>query len=361
MRLFACSACGQSLFFENVQCTRCARRLAYLPDLAALSPVEPAAGSTGALDGEFTPLVKEAKGQPYRLCRNYVDHEACNWAVPATEDSPFCRACRLNEIIPNLGTAHALEAWQRTERAKRRLLYTLFGLGLRVEPKSVDPQGLAFRFLEDTGGAKVMTGHQDGVITLNLAEADAPFREEIRERMGEAYRTLLGHFRHEVGHYYWDRLVRGSPHIERFRELFGDERTRYDEALKHHYDSGPPADWQLQYVSAYASMHPWEDWAESWAHYLHMVETLGTARSYGLALQPDPVGRPSASKTLKLSTRRLDFEDFDDLLGGWVPLTVAMNSLNRSMGLPDLYPFVLSDPATRKLRFVHDVVEKAAE
>jgi hypothetical protein len=361
MRLFACSACGQSLFFENVQCTRCTRRLAYLPDLSTLSPVEAVESSAGGLEGEFTALAPEAKGKRLRLCRNYVDHAACNWAVPAEDDAPFCRACRLNQVIPNLGSPHALEAWQRVERAKRRLLYTLFGLGLKVDPKSTDPDnGLAFQFLEDTSGAKVMTGHKDGIITLNLAEADTPFREEVRERMGEAYRTLLGHFRHEIGHYYWDRLVRGTAHIEGFRALFGDERTSYEAALKHHYDAGSPADWQLNYVSAYASMHPWEDWAESWAHYLHMVETLGTARSYGLALQPDPIGRPSASKALKLSTRRLDFEDFDDLLAGWVPLTVAMNSLNRSMGLPDLYPFVLSDRATRKLRFVHDVVEKAA-
>jgi hypothetical protein len=354
MKVFACSACGQSLFFENVQCTRCGKRLAYLPELAVLSPIEP----EGEIFAALSPL---AKGAKVRLCRNYADHAACNWAVPVADDAPFCLACRLDEIIPNLGSAHAREAWQRVERAKRRLIYTLLELGLPVESRRERPEGgLAFAIKEDVPGEKVMTGHEQGLITLNIAEADNPFREQLREQMGEAYRTLLGHFRHEIGHYYWDRLVQGTPEIEGFRAEFGDERASYDEAIKRHYEAGPPADWQLQFVSAYASMHPWEDWAESWAHYLHMVDTLGTARSYGLALQPEPAGRPSAGKGLKLSARKLDFDDFDDLMAGWPPLTVAMNSLNRSMGLPDLYPFVLSERAQRKLRFVHDVVERAS-
>jgi hypothetical protein len=372
MKLFACSACGQSLFFENIQCTRCGRRLAYLPDRAILSPVERegaperTAGEAKTqppdpLEGTFRALAPLAQGARVRLCRNYVEHGACNWAVPIEDDSPFCLACRLDEIIPNLSDAHAKEAWQRVERAKRRLVYTLLELGLPVESRRQRAEGgLAFAFKADVPGEKVMTGHDQGLITLNVAEADSPFREQIREQMGEAYRTLLGHFRHEIGHYYWDRLVRDTPEIDAFRKEFGDERASYEEALKRHYEAGPPADWPLHFVSAYASMHPWEDWAESWAHYLHMVDTLGTARSYGLALQPEPVGRPSAGKGLNLRARKLDFDDFDDLMAGWPPLTVAMNSLNRSMGLPDLYPFVLSERAQRKLRLVHDVVERAS-
>jgi hypothetical protein len=357
MKVFACSACGQSLFFENVQCTRCGRRLAYLPELAVLSPIE---GPDG-LEGTFEALAPLAKGAKVRLCRNYVDQAACNWAVPAADDTPFCLACRLDEIIPNLGSPHAREAWQRVERAKRRLVYTLLELGVPVESRVERPQGgLAFAIKEDLPGDKVMTGHDQGLITLNIAEADNPFREQLREQMGEAYRTLLGHFRHEIGHYYWDRLVRDTAELDACREVFGDERARYDEALERHYHGGAPADWQQHFVSAYASTHPWEDWAESWAHYLHMVDTLGTARSYGLALRPEPLGRPSAGIGLKLTARKLDFDDFDDLMSGWLPLTVAMNSLNRSMGLPDLYPFVLSERAQRKLRFVHDVIERAS-
>jgi len=196
-------------------------------------------------------------------------------------------------------------------------------------------------------------GHDDGLITINIAEADSPFREKTRKEMGETYRTLLGHFRHEIGHYYWDRLVANSPFHEPFRQLFGDERASYEKALEDHYHNGAPPDWPTRFVSSYASMHPWEDWAESWAHYLHMVDTLDTARSFGLVLRPDV---PSREK-LQVGARRLDFNDFDGLARAWVPVTVALNGLNRSMGLPDLYPFVLSEPAVEKLRFVHEVVE----
>jgi hypothetical protein len=398
MKVFSCSACGKAVFFDNVRCTNCGRGLAFLPDLGVMSAIEstegkdagkappsgkaagtaaagkerPATGTAAAgkeppastktpAGGDFVVTASAAKGARYRLCRNGTEFGACNWAVPIADDDPFCRACRLNEIIPNLSKPHSLEAWQRVERAKRRCIYTLFELGLKVESKAEKPDGgLAFSLKEDTAGEKVMTGHDNGLITLNLAEADNPFRERLREQMGEAYRTLLGHFRHEIGHYYWDVLIKDSPDIDAFRAEFGDERESYDEALKRHYKKGAPPDWQQQFVSMYASMHPWEDWAESWAHYLHMVDTLGTARSYGLALQPEVAGRPSVARSMKLATRRLDFDDFDDLIAGWVPLTLAMNSLNRSMGLPDIYPFVLSDKATHKLRFVHDVIEKVA-
>ena len=315
------------------------------------------------LAGVFTALAPSASGERYVVCKNAIDHGACNWAVPVSDDAPFCRACRLDEIIPNLSSDHAVEAWLRVERAKRRLVYTLLELGLNVESRRERPSGgLGFAFKEDVGGARVMTGHDEGLITLNLAEADTPFREKLREQMGEAYRTLLGHFRHEIGHYYWDRLIRGSSYVEAFRAEFGDESASYDEALKRHYENGAPPDWPERFVSAYASMHPWEDWAESWAHYLHMVDTLGTARSYGLALQPDAGGGTSRTSLseLKVTTRNLHFDDFDDLLKGWVPLTVALNSLNRSMGHADVYPFVLSATAIRKLRFAHDVIENAA-
>jgi len=187
-----------------------------------------------------------------------------------------------------------------------------------------------------------------------VAEADDPFREKMRVQMGEAYRTLLGHFRHEVGHHYWERLIESSDRLAPFRERFGDERVDYAEARQRHYDQGPPPDWSAGFVSAYASMHPWEDWAETWAHYLHMTDTLETARAYGLVV------RPEGARTPSVRTRRLDLHDFEDLAAGWYPLTMALNSLNRSMGLPDTYPFVLSDTAIAKLRFVHEVIEAAS-
>ena len=333
MKLFSC-VCQQLLFFESVTCTRCGRALAFLPDRLQVAVQEP---------------------ERYRLCRNYTEQAICNWAVPIEDGNEYCRSCRLDQVIPNLSNPGAKEAWQRLEIAKRRLLYTLIDLGLPLESKADDPRGLAFQFLEDEGGHKIFTGHDRGVITINVAEADDPFREKMRVQMGEAYRTLLGHFRHETGHHYWARLIEQSAWLEPFRQRFGDERAEYVEARRRHYEQGPPADWSDRFVSIYASMHPWEDWAETWAHYLHMTDTLETARAYGLVVRPEAEGAPTPA----LRTRRLDLHDFEDLIAGWLPLTMALNSLNRSMGLPDSYPFVLSETAIAKLRFVHEVIAAA--
>jgi hypothetical protein len=359
MRLFRCDSCEQIVHFENSQCTRCGHALAYLPEHAVVSALEPVAGASGLV----TALAPAARGSRHRLCGNQIDYAACNWAVPETDDRRFCRACRLNEIIPNLADPKARDAWLKIEQAKRRLVYTLLDLGLAVDPRNEDPAGLAFVFKQDApGDDKVMIGHDAGVITMNIEEADSPFREKTRLELGEPYRTLLGHFRHESGHYYWDRLIAGSPAQEDFRRLFGDERASYDDALQSHYRDGAPRDWPTRFVSSYASMHPWEDWAESWAHYLHMTDTLGTARSFGVDLHPRAAGKAGSTEAsdLALRARRIDFDDFDDLLEAWSPLTVALNALNRSMGLADLYPFVLPAPAIEKIRFVHDVVERAA-
>lgn len=233
------------------------------------------------------------------------------------------------------------------------MLYTLMALDLPIESRAERPDGLAFAMKQDQPGEqKVMIGHDVGLITINIAEADSPFREKTRQELGEAYRTLLGHFRHEIGHYYWDRLVRNTAFLEPFRALFGDESVSYDEAVARHYRDGAPPDWPTRFISSYASMHPWEDWAESWAHYMHVVDTLETARSFGLAISP----AVTAADELKVKTRRLDLDDIDDLLEAWTPLSVALNALNRSMGLPDPYPFVLSEPTLQKIRFVHRVV-----
>ncbi len=361
MKLFTCGACQQIVYFENSQCTRCGHALAYLADHAVLTALEPGAGEEGR-NGIFVALAPEAKGERYRQCGNQIDYAACNWAVPADDDHRLCRACRLNEVIPNLSDPKANEAWLKLEQSKRRLVYTLLALGLPVESRAGHPGGLAFAFKQDLPGEqKVMIGHEEGLITINIAEADSPFREKARLELGETYRTVLGHFRHEIGHYYWDVLIANSPLIDSFRNLFGDERASYEQAVEAHYKNGAPADWRDRFVSSYASMHPWEDWAESWAHYLHMVDTLETARSFGLALWPAPPAVEAKAEVAKLAigTRRLDFDDFDDLLRAWVPLTIALNSVNRSMGLSDLYPFVLTESALRKVRFVHDVVERA--
>lgn len=352
MQIFACSACQQTLFFENVQCVRCSRLLAFLPDRRVLSALEPK--NEQGQPATFVALAPEAAGSTYRFCKNRIEHAVCNWAIPADDPQELCVACRLNGVVPNVSQPKALEAWRSIENAKRYVLHTLMELALPFEARTDRSAGLEFRFLKGSEEHPVFTGHVDGIITLNIAEADAPFREKIRAELGEQYRTLIGHFRHEIGHYYWDRFVKDSASLPAFRTLFGNEELDYQAALKRHYEQGPPPDWHNRFVSTYASMHPWEDWAETWAHYLHMIDTLGTARSCGLVLKPEPVG---GSPAATVAAHHVDFDDFDDLMNAWIPATIALNSLNRSMGLPDPYPFVLSAPAIIKLRFVHDVIE----
>ncbi len=356
MKIFTCSACKHVAFFENSLCIRCGHTLAYLPDRSVLSAMERDADAPGD-SLVFVALDSAAHGERYRLCGNYTAHAVCNWAIPERDPSAFCPSCQLNEIIPELTDVAAVNSWRRLEIAKRRLVYTLLQLGLPLESKMTRPDtGLAFAFKHDgVDGERVLTGHCQGLVTINVEEADATAREHTRESLGERYRTLLGHFRHESGHYYWDRLVRPSPLLDEFRDLFSSEELDYAEAVKRYY-SLPRLDWADDFVSPYATMHPWEDWAETWAHYLHMVDTLETARSYGLVLKPNAIGGATSES---VAAQRLHFDDFDDLIAAWVPLTVALNSLNRSMGLPDMYPFVLGERVKDKLRFIHHVVEQS--
>ena len=205
---------------------------------------------------------------------------------------------------------------------------------------------------------KIMTGHDNGVITVALKEADESERERLRTEVGETYRTLIGHFRHEVGHYYWDLLVRDTSRFTAFRALFGDERADYNEALSSYYKFGPSLDWQKHYVSAYSSMHPWEDFAETWAHYIHIVDTLEIAYSFGISIA-------SRTQTAEVIATAVDSDPYrantvDSLISAWVPLSLAVNNINRAMGQPDLYPFVLSRPALEKLTFVHELVRANA-
>jgi len=249
------------------------------------------------------------------------------------------------------------DRWYRIEVAKRRLFYTLAKLGLvAVEPPNGERDGPVFEFLADLPGQRIFTGHCEGVITLNIAEADDTERVSRRMALHEPYRTLLGHLRHESGHYYWDGLILGQGRIDAFREKFGDERADYTQALEAHYaGGGAPANWQAQHVSAYATSHPWEDWAETWAHYLHMVDLLETASSYNTrVVVPGNVADDAeeVSNPFELRTR-----DFDQLVEQWIPLTLLLNSLNRSLGQDDGYPFALTSGALEKLRFVHDVIE----
>jgi hypothetical protein len=206
------------------------------------------------------------------------------------------------------------------------------------------------------GGPPVMTGHASGLITINVEEADDAKREKIRHAMREPYRTLLGHFRHEVGHYYWDRLVWDTKWLEPFRTLFGDERASYAEALKRNYEQGPPADWPQAYISSYATMHPWEDWAETWAHYMHVVDSLTTAMGFGLEPEDIEAEIVPFGKDALFAPDNPNATRFLELLNGWTQLTVVLNEMARSMGQPDFYPFVMSKPAVAKLQFIQMVV-----
>ncbi|AEA63891.1 zinc-binding metallopeptidase family protein [Burkholderia gladioli] len=352
MKTFHCGNCGQLVFFENVRCERCEAPLGYLPEVGEVGAFEIDASS-----GQWRSLHPSVAGQLYRPCHNYSVENVCNWMVPADSPASYCESCALTETIPDLSNPDNRPLWYRTEAAKRRLVYTLTMLGLPVESRLLAPErGMSFAFKAATESEPVMTGHANGLITLNLAEADDAERERVRAAMHEPYRTLVGHFRHEIGHYYFDRLIVGSAWQEAFRERFGDERADYQAALDAHYQNGAPAGWEDSYISEYASMHPWEDWAETWAHYLHMVDTLDTANACGLVLDPDDESLPHLDDQTSV-----DEASFGNLMRRWFPLTYALNSLNRSMGVADAYPFALSPAVVAKLRFVHRVISATRE
>ncbi|MDO9501972.1 putative zinc-binding metallopeptidase [Falsiroseomonas sp.] len=335
MRLFACQNCGNLLHFENTVCEKCGLSLGFLPE----------AGRLSAFDADGLAMLD---GKPRKPCAN-VAHDACNWFLPDDDAEDYCPACRLNAMVPDLSMPENLPLWRRMEMAKRRLIYTLDRLGLPHE----GPE-LRFSFLADLDGQPpTMTGHEDGHITIALAEADDAEREARRTRLNEPFRTLLGHMRHEVGHWYFLVLVERAGRTEDFRALFGDESTDYAAALQAHYARPPNNDWRGDFISAYAAAHPHEDWAECFAHYLHMVDSLEMATSFGMKISP-VLDREGVLET------ELDFSPYragmEEILNAWTPLTIAMNAMNRCMGTPDLYPFVLSAPVARKLGFIHEVV-----
>ena len=357
MRTFRCQKCGQPLFFENVKCLACDSQLAFLPDRMNLAAVEPVPGE----EGLFQPVSTKARKKPvrqYRLCHNHHTHGACNFAVRADDPNPLCVSCRLTRVLPDLSNPDNKVRWTRIENAKRRLFYTLVRLGLLSPTAGEEPERLVFEFLEDLPGEKVLTGHADGLITINVAEADDDERVARRVALHEPYRTLLGHFRHEIGHYYWDVLIRDGGRVDEFRQVFGDESVDYSQSLQRHYESGGnPAGWQELFVTAYATSHPWEDWAETWAHYLHMVDLLETAAEYNTRITLP--GEEDEDLEEVVNPFESSNPEFEELVEQWVPITLLVNSLNRSLGQEDAYPFALSEGALRKLRYVHDVIQAA--
>ncbi len=361
MKLFFCDQCRQPIHFENTTCLNCEATLAFLPHhgrMAALQKVN---------DREWVVFGTAGQEQSprYRLCEHYTSTSLCNWAIDAEDPQPLCHSCRLSVVIPNLSLPGRPALLYQMETGKRRLLFNLMSMGLPVLSGETHLP-LSFSFLEDPDNPdepRVLTGHDHGHITINLAEADDLHRHRSQAEMGEAYRTVLGHFRHEIGHFYWDLFIGPSEPegdaasgqtpelLHRFRELFGDERQDYGEALKRHYDA-PRQDWAVEYISQYASSHPWEDWAETWAHYMHMHALLETSDDLARHLPrvlpieaAPPVALPHDSN-----------EPFDELMKRWTAVSFSMNALSRSLGHPDPYPFAISPAASEKMRFIHEVV-----
>ena len=329
MKAFTCPGCGGLVYFANTACLACGT--AFVFDLDRLARV--------AADAD------------HARCAN-AEVAGCNWR--AATPAGLCASCALTRTRPADDDTSALVQLRVAEAAKRRLLFQLRVLGLPVVPRDeARGTGVAFDLLS-SAGQPVTTGHAGGVITLDLAESDAVHREKVRTLLSEPYRTVLGHFRHEIGHYFFDVLLAGPDQLAAARALFGDERTDYQAALDRHYAHGAPVDWTEGHVSEYATMHPAEDWAETFAHYLHIRGVVHTAASWGLVVRgPQLVG---GDEGLAVDPTTLEQVDARTLLAGWLPLSYALNAVNRSMGEDDLYPFVLSPVVMTKLAFIHDRV-----
>jgi len=354
MKLFQCQACQQIIYFENTRCERCGHTLGFSPTSEAIYALDP-------VDGRWRSIVDPP--QRYRFCEN-AQHKSCNWLIEDTSPEFLCVACKHNRTIPDLTIETNINRWQRIETEKHRLFYSLLKHRLPLKTRAEDAEhGLAFDFLAAGGsaaGPKILTGHDNGLITIALEEADDVERERRRVNLHEPYRSLLGHFRHEIGHYYWDVLIKDQPGtLASYRAMFGDETRDYGSALQVYYQSGPPANWQDRFISAYAASHPWEDWAETWAHYLHIVDTLEMASAFSIRVRPRVQAESTLSSTINLNPYGVD--NFQMIIDDWLPLSFAMNSLNRAMGHMDLYPFVLSPAVIEKLGFVHSTIRSGRE
>jgi hypothetical protein len=345
MRTYPC-LCGNLLFYDNSHCLACNREVGYCP--ACQNLVALLTDNNGAIT-----CGNPECGAALVKCANYVEHQVCNRciALPVTEPAGLCDCCRFNQTIPDLTVPGNLQKWYRLESAKRRLFYdlNLLGLPYGTTADGIKPE-LSFDFKADVipkanlwrnlaATERVYTGHANGNITINLREADEVEREKLRVDLGESKRTLIGHFRHEVGHFYWDVLVKGRREEECI-QVFGDHNNpTYSDALERYYKEGPLADWDQSYISAYSTMHPWEDFAETWAVYLSMVGALDTAWHMGLGSTFDP-------QTCNL----------EGMIKRYQQVGVALNEMNRSMGLLDLVPEIIVPPVVVKLQFIHDLV-----
>jgi len=342
LKRFFCK-CGQEIFIDNIFCEKCGRDLIFDPQSEIMW-----GGVLNFKSFEAHPDQSlDFENPKFKPCSNRFSNIMCNWSV-CDETESECIACRTTRSTPDQRFESNRKRWRALELAKRRLFVTLLKLKLPIENHSQRSNGLAFDFLggkrsnSKTGSNHVLSGHLNGVITINAMEADEAYIHTMKEQMKEHYRTLLGHFRHEIGHYYWQIMVYDTDKHDAFRELFGDEQQDYQEALNVYYEKSKerPKFRSNLYITQYASSHPHEDWAETWAHYLHIVDTLETAVSYGISSYEPKVN------------------DFDDWYSEWAAVAQTMNALNRSMGLGDAYPFMITDVVKNKLRFIDNLIDE---
>ncbi|MEM6354459.1 MAG: putative zinc-binding metallopeptidase [Pseudomonadota bacterium] len=311
MRLFPSPSGDGTLFFDNLAA----------PDGAAV-----------AYDWRIGSFVSAAS-----FCANR-EVIGCNWV--AATDTTLCDACAMTALAPDPSMPGAVDNWAATEAAKRWVLATL-GRWDWFGRQDTGPRPV-FHMLAE-GVTPVVMGHAEGVVSISVEEADPVLQIARREALGERYRTMIGHMRHEIAHVLWWRLSIRDDFLEGFRSLFGDEHSDYGAALKQHYGDGAPSDWRERYLTPYASAHPHEDWAETAAHLLHLVDITDSFLAAGLSADDvpgcdwDPYVEPDPNMLMDVAAT----------------LAVGINHVNRSMGLPDLYPFVLSEHARRKLAFAH--------
>jgi len=331
MKLLNCPNCSTLLYFENYNCLTCNTQVGF--------------------DIDSFNFVNLTLLPPQSICLNRQS-TGCNW-VNNNNNNTFCQSCNLTNRRPDINDLDNFSKYALLEKAKRRLIYQLYNFGLPLISKKINfKSGLEFDFINANNTQGIMTGHHSGTITILLNEADSVKREQLRKQMSEPYRTLVGHFRHEIGHYYWN-IILDEHNLNQFRILFGDERRDYSKALALYYENGAPDNWSYNYISKYASSHPLEDWAESWAHYMHIMDMLETAHACGISLSPT-IGNPDGKSYSYNDPYQKS--DFNKLYNKSKVLTNGINNLNRSMGIPDIYPFAVPDAAYDKLNYIHQLV-----
>ncbi|HDZ06726.1 hypothetical protein LCGC14_0292810 [marine sediment metagenome] len=343
MKIFECGHCSYPLYFESNHCDNCGHICGYLDDDRKMLTFDPV----------NTFLISDRKKIEYKYCKN-KELDVCNWLLKQEDKHDYCSACQLNRTIPNLSDKENFPKWKNLEIAKHRLIYQLQKIGLNLPSKLTNNEGLCFDFIVKRSNPNIMTGHARGVITILLQEADSVLREQIRKQLQEPYRTLIGHLRHEVGHYFWERLISGNEEtLLSFRALFGNETINYGDALLTYYKVGAPQNWQDSFISKYAASHPWEDWAETWAHYLHIMDMVETAHFFGLKTKPAIINKNMKAKA---TFDPYIIDDFNTIVQTCVPLSFAVNSINRAMGIPDVYPFIITPKVVEKMSFIHEML-----